>query len=186
VRQGLTVILKQAERCQEITRRVLNFARKEEFHLEPLELGPLLEEVVALLEPQARQCEVRLHCHLASDLPLLESDTASLQQVFFNIVKNGIEAIMSEGDVSVSARRAGPHVEVTVTDTGAGIPAEWERKIFDPFFTTKPPGQGTGLGLPISCLLIEGLGGTLRFRSHGGRGTIFTVLLPAPQNGVGI
>ena len=184
VRQGLAVILKQADRCQEITRRVLNFARKEEFHLEIMALGPLLEEVVALLEPQARQHGVRLHCHLASDLPLLESDTASLQQVFFNIVKNGIEAIMSEGDVSVSARRAGPHVEVTVTDTGAGIPAEWERKIFDPFFTTKPPGQGTGLGLPISCLLIEGLGGTLRFTSHVGRGTTFTVLLPVRQEGV--
>ncbi|HXG17532.1 MAG TPA: ATP-binding protein [Methylomirabilota bacterium] len=141
---------------------------------------------MALLEPQARQCGVRLHCQLASDLPLLESDTASLQQVFFNLVKNGIEAIVGEGEVSIAARRVGPHVEVTVTDTGTGIPPEWERKIFDPFFTTKPPGQGTGLGLPISCLLIEGLGGTLRFTSHVGRGTTFTVLLPAPQNGVGV
>lgn len=184
VRQGLTVILKQTDRCQEIIRRVLNFAHKEEFHLEILALGPLLEEVVALLEPQARQRSVRLYCHLAADLPLLESDTASLQQVFFNIVKNGIEAITGEGEVSVAARCAGPHVEVTVTDTGSGIPAEWERKIFDPFFTTKPPGQGTGLGLPISCLLIEGLGGTLHFTSHVGRGTTFTVLFPVHQEGM--
>lgn len=183
LRQGLTVILKQADRCQEITRRVLNFARTEAFHPEYLALGLLLEEVVALLEPQARQHEVRLRCHLAANLPLIKSDSASLQQAFFNIVKNGIEAITDGGEVRVAARCAGSHVEVTVTDTGSGIPAEWERKIFDPFFTTKPPGQGTGLGLPISCLLIEGLGGTLRFRSRAGHGTIFTILLPVHQEG---
>lgn len=178
IRQALEVILTQADRCRDITQHLLKFARKEEFQLETVCLSPLFEEILALLEPQARQRGVRLTCSIAPEVPPLWSDAASLQQVFFNLIKNGIEAITGEGEVHTAVRFVGEWVEVTVVDNGEGIPAEWERKIFDPFFTTKPPGQGTGLGLPISCMIVEGLGGKLRFTSQVGRGTTFTVLLP--------
>ena len=178
VRQALGVILTQADRCRDITQHLLKFARKEEFQLETVFLSLLFEEILALLAPQARQRGVRLTCSIAPNVPPLWSDAASLQQVFFNLIKNGIEAITKEGEVHTAVRFVGEWVEVTVADNGAGIPAEWERKIFDPFFTTKPPGQGTGLGLPISCMIVEGLGGKLRFTSQVGRGTTFTVLLP--------
>lgn len=183
VRMALEVILKQADRCRDITRHLLKFARKEEFQLETVLLGPLLEEVIALLEPQARKEGVHLSCHIAPDVPPLWSDAASLQQVFFNLIKNGIEAIAGEGKVNTAVRHVGEWVEVTVADNGEGIPAEWEGKIFDLFFTTKPPGQGTGLGLPISCMIVEGLGGKLRFSSQVGKGTTFTMLLPVQNMG---
>ncbi len=178
IRHALEVILKQADRCRDIIQHLLKFARKEEFQRETVFLASLLEEVVVLLEPQARQRGVRLTYCVAPDVPPLWSDAASLQQVFFNLIKNGIEAVPAGGEVHTAASRVGEWVEVTVTDTGAGIPAEWEHKVFDLFFTTKPPGQGTGLGLPISCMIIEGLGGKIRFTSQVGRGTTFTVRLP--------
>lgn len=178
VQQALGVILKQADRCRDITQHLLKFARKEEFQLEMVLLSPLLEEVIALLGPQARQHGVRLTWQVAPDVPPVWSDAASLQQVFFNLIKNGIEAITGEGEVHTAVRQVGEWVEVTVADTGTGIPAEWERKVFDLFFTSKPPGQGTGLGLPISCMIVEGLGGKLHFTSQLGSGTTFTVLLP--------
>ncbi len=117
------------------------------------------------------------------------ADTARLYQVFSNLIKNGLEALESEGTVSLrlrnavkeEAKRLGAEaVAVEVKDTGRGLEPGQEEQIFKPFYTEKP--EGTGLGLPIARNIIEAHGGTLSVASLPGRGSTFTVLIPKIPN----
>ena len=104
-----------------------------------------------------------------------------VNQVFMNIIYNGIQAISGEGTLTIATRKENDWAIITIEDSGKGIPPEIIGKIFDPFFTTKEIGQGTGLGLSISYGLIEKHGGHIEVESEVGKGTRFTVrLLPLP------
>jgi signal transduction histidine kinase len=105
--------------------------------------------------------------------------------VVANLLVNALDASQGGAKISVAARRLpregqeGLWVELCVTDSGIGIPAEVIGRIFDPFFTTKPPGKGTGLGLSISYGIVRDHGGEMRVTSQPGQGSRFAVLLPA-------
>ncbi|HYO67356.1 MAG TPA: ATP-binding protein [Archangium sp.] len=119
-------------------------------------------------------------------VPLVHADASRLGQVFLNLLINAVQALPEENSaqntLTVGVRLdASGRVAVNVSDTGAGIPPEVLARIFDPFFTTKPVGKGTGLGLSICHGIIRDLGGEISVRSEVGRGTTFTVLLPAMQ-----
>ena len=116
---------------------------------------------------------------LAEDLPLVNGDKNQLQQVFLNLTLNACEAMPDGGTLMVGSSVAGERVVVKVTDTGCGIKREHLDQIFEPFFTTKPVGKGTGLGLSVSYGIIQQHGGTLEVESEVGKGTTFTVTLPA-------
>jgi len=110
-----------------------------------------------------------------------------LDQVWVNLVNNALQSMGNHGVLSLSTRRDGPWVEVSVGDDGPGIPAEIQGRIFEPFFTTKRDGEGTGLGLDVCRRFVEGAGGSISFESRPGR-TVFTVRLraaadPAPAEG---
>jgi len=103
-----------------------------------------------------------------------------MQQVFLNLVNNAIDAMdPGGGDLDIITRQEGGTVVAQVSDTGSGIPEANLSRIFDPFFTTKPVGKGTGLGLSIIYGIINKLGGTISVDSAVGRGTTFTISLPA-------
>jgi signal transduction histidine kinase len=102
-----------------------------------------------------------------------------LEQVLLNLIINAAQAIEGQGTVRVATTRCGDEVEISVGDTGCGIPAEVMDRIFDPFFTTKPVGEGTGLGLSISYEIVRRHGGRLLVDSVVGRGTEVRVRLPA-------
>lgn len=103
-----------------------------------------------------------------------------LAQVLVNLLLNAADAMSGAGKVTVSCELAGDQVRLLVSDEGPGLPDDLRRKIFDPFFTTKPPGQGTGLGLPISRSILESYGGTLEITpSPPGKGATFILTLPA-------
>jgi len=100
--------------------------------------------------------------------------------VVLNILNNAIDAIGSNGTITVSSRylHKSGQIEIAVADTGKGIPESELTRIFDPFYTTKEVGKGTGLGLSISYSIIEKLGGHITVESKVGEGTVFTILLP--------
>lgn len=112
------------------------------------------------------------------ELPLVECNPSQLNQVFLNLINNAAQAIPGDGTVTVRSALEGERVRIDVSDTGSGIPAEVQPRIFETYFTTKPPGEGTGLGLPIVKSIVDEHGGEISFTTSQGKGTTFSVFLP--------
>ena len=173
------------QRCKVITHRLLSFARKMDTRVEPIDLNEVLLEVMGFLEKEALHHQIRIDMRLDEDLPKIESDQGQLQQIFLNIINNGIDAVGLDGMISLESRQIDKeHIQVTVRDSGPGIEPEVLKHIFDPFFTTKETGKGTGLGLSITYGLIKRLGGDIQVDSELGVGTSFNVILPLHHKAV--
>ncbi len=173
------------QRCKVITHRLLSFARKMDTRVEPIDLNEVLLEVMGFLEKEALHHQIRIDMRLAGDLPKVESDQGQLQQIFLNIINNGIDAIGLDGTISLESRQIDKeHIQITVRDSGPGMEPEVLKHIFDPFFTTKETGKGTGLGLSITYGLIKRLGGDIQVDSELGVGTSFNVILPLHHKAV--
>ncbi|MFO7895120.1 MAG: ATP-binding protein [Longimicrobiales bacterium] len=171
-------VQKSAERCGEITHRLLGFAKHMDIQRETINLDVLIHEVLSFLEKEASYREIEIEVQQPDDTPSIISDRGQLQQVFLNIINNAFAAVDDGGRIEISIRRAeGDMVAVTITDDGVGIPSEHLPRIFDPFFTTKS-GSGTGLGLSITYGIVQKLGGDITVESEEGVGTSFTVTLP--------
>ena len=121
---------------------------------------------------------MRLQFRIPTPLPNVTGDAQQLRQAFANVITNAIQATPSGGLVTVSASPSADrrYLEVTVADTGKGIPAELADRVFDPFFTTKE--DGTGLGLAIANRVVHDHHGELKLESQPGRGTVLRVRLP--------
>ncbi|MGI5861848.1 MAG: two-component system sensor histidine kinase NtrB [Myxococcales bacterium] len=178
--------VEKLQRIRESAERILRFARDLTSYARPAEDKPESIDLNAVLEQAARYCEHAFKQAGASlarghggTLPAIRGVRANLVQVFVNLLTNACHAIPRGGQVSVATREASNGVEVEVTDTGPGIEAAHLSRIFEPFFTTKPEGHGTGLGLTIVQSIVEKHGGTVRVSSTVGKGTTFTVWLPA-------
>ena len=119
---------------------------------------------------------------LEHGLPAVRGSSHDLQQLLVNLILNAVDAMPKGGRLTISTA---PHivdppgVEIRVEDTGEGIARENLRRIFDPFFTTREPGRGTGLGLSICSRIVESMAGRIEVESEPGRGSAFTVVLPA-------
>jgi signal transduction histidine kinase len=152
-------------------------AKPKAVELEEKNIVPILGNTVSLLEFEARKRNVRLHFDFNEDIVQIECDENRLKQVFLNFIKNGIEAMPSGGDLFVRAIVAGGNVEISIQDTGVGIPPETLKKIGEPFYTTKK--NGNGLGLMVSFKIIESHNGKVYIESEQNKGTTFKILLPA-------
>ncbi len=170
------VIRSQTERCKAITRSLLNFARKTDFRLEPVDVNALLREAIDYLRFTKRVERIEIAADLGT-VPPLQADPGQLLQVFLSILVNAADAIEGSGRITVRSE-AGKDLRVTIADTGCGIPEENLKKVFEPFFTTKGPDQGTGLGLSLSYGIVKQLGGTIELRSEAGKGTEVVIALP--------
>jgi len=172
-------IVEQVDRCTEITRNLLDFARKRDPVIQAVEINRLIESMVMLVEKEGKHNNIGIVREYDPHLPVIYSDAPQLRQVVLNFLTNAAHAIGKNGTVTIITRLRDPEsVDIVIRDTGCGIPAENLKKIFDPFFTTKPPGQGTGLGLSICHGIIQRLGGSIKVKSQVGRGTEFTITLP--------
>ena len=166
-------------RAKTVTHRLLGFARRMEPLTERLNINTVLDESIDFLENEARYRNIDIQTNYAPDLPLTTTDQSQLQQVFLNIINNGIDAIGKEGEITINTRTTkNNEISVVIHDNGPGMPKDVLQKIFDPFFTTKEVGKGTGLGLSISYSIIEKLGGRIMVASEEGQGTTFTIYLP--------
>jgi len=176
--ENLTMIADETSRCAQIVKGLLEFARQTPAQAAKANINELVERTAQLLEKQASVRNVKFVKNLDATLPLLDLDKNKIQQVFWNLMLNALEAMMEGGTLTITSRRSAvpKYIEVLFADTGVGIPKENIHKLFDPFFTTKS--SGTGLGLAVSYGIIQQHGGTIDIKSQIGRGAVFTVRLP--------
>lgn len=166
------------ERIRKVVHNMLGYARRMEPRLEDVDINETLNQTIDLLENYARINNIDIQTDLASDLQIIASDQAQLQQVFLNLISNAIDAVGKDGLVEVKSERTNTYIVVSVADNGPGIPKDKQKKIFDPFFTTKQDGKGTGLGLWVSYNIIEKMEGTITLKGDVGKGSTFTVRIP--------
>jgi len=179
-KENLQRIARDAERCQNIVRGLLDFARRREPRAEPVDVGTLVEDSLALVENQAIFHNITIDRQLKPGLPPVLVDAGQIQQVFVNLIMNAAEAMNGQGTLNIRSERGREgFVHASFRDTGRGIPPEDVDRLFEPFFTTKEVGRGTGLGLSISHGLVEAHGGKITVESRLGEGTTFVVSLPA-------
>jgi two-component system NtrC family sensor kinase len=172
-------IVQQVDRCTEITRNLLDFARKRDPVIQTVEVNRVIEDMTRLVEKEAKHNNITIVRQYDQELPVILSDAPQLRQVILNFLTNATHAIGKDGVVTITTRLAGDQeVDIVIRDTGCGIPEENLGKIFDPFFTTKPPGKGTGLGLSICHGIVLRLGGRIAVESQVGQGTTFSITLP--------
>lgn len=172
-------ILSTVNRCGTVTRRLLNFARHTSVKIEPLDLAEIVHETVALLSNEAEYRCIRISVAAAEDLPLIESNRGSLEQILLNLLDNAFVAMNDGGHLELALNQvADGHVTLKITDNGCGIAAEDLKNIFDPFFTTKSREGNTGLGLSVTYGLVNELGGRIEVRSEVGKGTQLEITLP--------
>jgi signal transduction histidine kinase len=181
--KNLQMIVSEANRCRNIVRGLLDFARQSRLSKAPIRLQDLIQEVVMIQAPVAEPMGVRLSCEVAEDLPVTMIDGTQVKQMLVNLVQNSMDAVSERGEVKICARRNpdGEGVEIQVTDNGCGIPKEHLSKIFTPFFTTKKMGKGTGLGLAIAYGVVKMHAGDISIQSEEGKGTTVTIKFPVGQ-----
>ena len=182
--EPLRVIQQEANRAATIVRNLLSFARRQEQDRRRLDIGPVLQRTVQLLNNQLMGLKVEPLLVIEPKLPDVEGSPNQLQQVFLNIINNGAQAIASTGRGGTVVVRARPWLDgvaVDVIDDGPGIPEEIQERIFEAFFTTKQEGEGTGLGLSICQGIIREHGGRITLKSQPGYGATFTIELPPAQ-----
>jgi signal transduction histidine kinase len=154
-----------------------NIARPKPIERFAMDINAAVAEMVDSMRPEGERNGIAVAARYADGPLTIDGDRFALGRVFRNLITNAIQATEPGGHIAVETTRAGEHVQVTVADTGSGIPADRLSKIFDDFVTTKR--RGLGLGLAISKRIVEQLNGTISVESEVGRGTTFTMRFPA-------
>ena len=181
-------ITAQAVRAGAVLRRIRDFVRHHELPRERIDLCTLVREAVRFAEVEARQLGIALCVEPSGALLEVEVDVVQIEQVILNLVRNAFEATTGRLDgareVTIRCARSASGAEVTVSDTGTGVPPEAAGRLFEPFFTTKR--DGLGLGLSISRSIVEAHGGKLWAAPNTPRGTTFHLELPSPRGAPGV
>ncbi|MCR4428075.1 MAG: ATP-binding protein [Caldiserica bacterium] len=173
--KAANLVIKEADRLNKLLTDLLTFASPAPPRIEKRDIREIIERSVSLLEEQIAKQGIKVEKKI-SGIPPLEIDEQKLEQVFYNILLNGVQAMPEGGTLKIESRLSEEEVEIAFSDSGPGIPEEHLDKIFDPFFTTKD--RGTGLGLAVSHRMIEALGGKIEVQSRRGEGATFIVHLP--------
>jgi PAS domain S-box-containing protein len=175
-----------AERMTYITERFLHLAMPSQPRRERCSVRAVLQQTLDFLDNELMKNQIKVRTAFHPSLPIIQSDSRQLQDVFLNLVLNAMQAMASahgHGTLTVAAGRAGDWVEVRIQDDGPGIAPEHRPRLFEPFFSTKPPDQGTGLGLWTVRSVVMALGGTVEYETEEELGTTFLVKLPIGSSG---
>lgn len=172
-----SLMIEEIDRANAIIKEFLLLTKPAAPKLKESDLHVILEEIFLLIESKSLLENVELHKRYTKRLPLVKVDSSQIKQVFLNLATNAIQAMPAGGRLTIATMADSGNAIVQFSDTGCGMDELQLLKIFDPFFTTKE--QGTGLGLTISYRIIENHGGRLYADSIPGKGTAFTVELPA-------
>ncbi len=175
----LKEIFGQVERAAATVANLLDFTQRDRSAFKPLAIRDVIAATTSLLNSELLLNRIALKIIEEDHLPAVLGHHQNLLQVFLNLFLNAKEAMPDGGELSVRSSLQGDFVRIDVSDTGVGIAEQNLSRIFDPFFTTKEVGKGTGLGLSVSFGIIERHHGSIRVRSELGRGSTFTILLPA-------
>jgi len=169
--------VREVDRLTAITEEYLRFARLPKPQLQRADVNDTVRELLEFVRPELDSAGVKVSLSLSPGLPRVLADVAQLRQLLLNLLRNAREAMSAGGSLRVTTRATKAMVEIEVRDSGPGIPSERLARIFDPFFTTKE--RGTGLGLAMAQEIAQEHGGQLVCDSVPGRGTAFTLRLPA-------
>ena len=188
--EDLDLVIRETKRCATIIRRLLDFAREKAPEKKFTDLNQVIEETARIIERPASFRDIEIAMDLDRDLPPVWVDADLIKQVIMNMLVNAQHAIEHEGNITVRSRRFPqpkssepgiepvPMVEISIIDTGCGIPEKNLKRIFDPFFTSKEVGKGTGLGLSVSHGIVRAHGGAIEVESTVGKGSTFRIYLP--------
>lgn len=186
IKDNLQEIEEEIGRIARIVRELLDVSRPGAIR-EIVEVNRVIQSLMRLLAQSLGEKQIVLSVALDPALPPVQISADQLKQVILNMVRNAEDAMPSGGRLSIRTARQGQGVELSIADTGCGIPEEHLRRVFDPFFTTKAKEQGMGLGLWVSYGVIQAANGTIAVESDLGRGSTFRVSLPAgPAEGDGV
>ncbi len=167
----------ECRKLVELSNDFLRFARLRELRAKPTTLDAVVSRMIDFLAPTARQRNVEINWFPAPDLPAVHLDADLFEQALLTLMLNAEQAMPDGGTLTLIGRTEGPMVILEVIDTGVGIEPEVMAKLFRPFHTTKP--DGSGLGLATTRKIVRAHGGTIEAQSTPGRGTKFTIGLPA-------
>jgi two-component system NtrC family sensor kinase len=188
--EDLDLVIRETKRCAAIIRRLLDFAREKTPEKKYHDLNQIVEDTARIIDRPAQVRDIEITLDLDRDMPPVWVDADLVKQVIMNMLVNAQHAIEEKGSITIRTRRvpeaAGPEpragsasmVEISIIDTGCGIPKANLQRIFDPFFTSKEMGKGTGLGLSVSHGIVSAHGGTIKVESTLGEGSTFHVCLP--------
>lgn len=177
-KDDLMVINRQTGRIADITRSLLTFARQAPAELIPVNVNETVQNTVFLVAKQFFKEGITIETHLSPRGPKALANANRLQQVLLDLLNNSRDAMPGGGTIILATANSVDKLEITLADTGEGIPEHVLDNIFDPFFTTKEVGKGTGLGLSVSYGIIQDFGGTIEVRSRVGEGSTFNIILP--------
>ena len=188
--EDMDLVIRETKRCAAIIKRLLDFAREKQPEKKFTDVNQVIDDTVRIIERPAYLRDIDIALDLDRSLPPIWIDADQIKQVIMNMLVNAQHAVEEKGNITISTRRArDPRapadadksmLEISIVDTGCGIPEENLRRIFDPFFTSKAVGKGTGLGLSVSHGIVEAHGGLIEVESKIGEGSKFRVFLPLP------
>ncbi len=182
--KALDRIDSSTDRARRITQQLLQVVKTQSSeavdpaNMKEVDLRKLVGECIALVELEASYKKINISLETSGETPIVQTDPYQLAQVLLNLLTNAIQATGEGGRICVAVHASQKQAEVTIQDTGCGIPKEHLDKIFEPFFSTKTAGEGTGMGLYISRNIVSKLGGKMTVESQPGKGTAFIISLP--------
>lgn len=179
LQESVDLISRAGARAAQVVRNLLDFARKEDFHLGLIDVNETVERALELIRHEIMSRNIQLIFTPDPSLPTILASEDHLQSVWLNLLLNAIDALdKPSASIIVQTRKEGAEILVSIADNGKGISPQRLTNIFEPFYTTKAPGRGTGLGLSVSHRIVKQHGGTIRVESKSGSGSEFTVILP--------
>lgn len=180
-RNDLTRIFKEAQRCRDTVKELLEFARQTRHEMRSHDINTAISRTLFLFENQTLFHNIKIEKDLSPSLPEVYGDIQQLNHVFMNIILNAADAMEGKGKLTIKSYRHPEKdiVVVEISDTGQGIPENILPHIFEPFFTTKEQGKGTGLGLSLAYSILDNHKGKIYAKSVKDKGTTFVIELPA-------
>ena len=195
-REKLRLVLTASERAKALIHQILAFSRQSEEERKPIQIAHVLKEVLQFMRASL-PATIEIRKDIAGNIENILADPVQIHQIFMNLCTNAHHAMKDSGgvlDIRLSSvdigtqdpvlhpdLKPGPHVRITVKDTGHGMNPATLSKIFDPYFTTKEKGVGTGLGLSVVHGIVQKHGGVITVTSEQGKGSIFDLYFPAIQ-----
>ena len=173
----ITESLDGADRVKKIVQDLKSFSRVDEAEYKSADINTGIESTINIVWNELKYKATLVKEY--GDIPMTKCRPGQLNQVFMNLLVNAAHAIEKQGNIRVKTWLEGGLINIAISDSGRGISEENQRRIFEPFFTTKEVGKGTGLGLSIAYDIIKKHSGTIKVESTVGKGTTFTISIPA-------
>ena len=186
-KEKLELVKHQVTRISKIIRDLVDFSRPSAYEVQLTDVNKCVRQAVEIVRVGKKSKDIRFDLNLDPGIPLLHLVPDQVEQVLINILINAVDAVFDMqqhqaiakgGQIVVSNRVTGQHLEIVIADNGKGMTEEEVEKIFEPFFTTKGVGEGTGLGLWVSYGIVKSFHGQIQVQSSVGEGASFTILLP--------